>query len=153
MPIFLLLSPCYRLPSDHVDTFDRLDQFFRVLDAENKEIVLLMDTNCNVGAPQDDHIVPLYTKCIVVLYDTLGLQQPILSLHVRLIVHRKVIDRIATNDPRNIVGSSVLQTSISDHYVVYVVRKKFGSLKPQHQMITTRQLKHFESCSSVILPR
>ena len=28
--------------------------------------------------------------------------------------------------------------------MVYVVRKYFGSLKPQHKMITTRQMKNFD---------
>ena len=131
----------YRPPSDHVDTFDRLDQFFRVLDAEDKEIILLGDTNCNVGAPQDDHDIPPCTKRIVEFYDTFGLQQLISEPTRETASSSTIIDHIATNDPRNVVESGVLQTCISDHYVVYVVRKYFGSLKPQHKMITTRQMK------------
>ena len=64
----------YRPPSDHVDTFDRLDQFFRVLDAEDKEIIMWGDANCNVGAPQDDHDILPCTKRIMESYDTFGLQ-------------------------------------------------------------------------------
>ena len=52
--------------------------------------------------------------------------------------------RIATNDPRNVVESGILQTCISDHCVVYVVRKYFGSQKPQHKRIATRQMKNFD---------
>ena len=134
----------YRPPSDHVDTFDRLDQFVRVLDAEDKEIILLGDTNCNVGAPQDDHDIPPCTKRIVEFYDTFGLQQLISEPTRETASSSTIIDHIATNDPRNVVESGVQQTCISDHYVVYVVRKYFGSLKPQHKMITTRQMKNFD---------
>ena len=134
----------YRPPSDHVDTFDRLDPFFRVLDAEDKEIIILGDTNCNVGASQDDHDIPPCTKRIMEFYDTFGLQKLISEPTRETASSSTVIDYIATNDPRNVVESGVLQTCISDHYVVYVVRKHFGSLKPQHKMITTRQMKNFD---------
>ena len=50
---------------------------------------------------------------------------------------------IATYDLRLIVESGVLQTCICYHYLVHVVRKYFGLLKPQHKMIATRQMKNF----------
>ena len=134
----------YRPPSDHVDTFDRLDQFFRVLDAEDKEIIMLPDTNCNVGAPKDDHVIPPCKKRIMEFYDSFGLQQLISEPTRETASSSTVIDHIATNDSRNVVESGVLQTCISDHYVVYVARKYFGSLKPQHKMITTRHMKTFD---------
>ena len=77
-------------------------------------------------------------------YDTFGLQQLISEPTSETASSSTVIDHIATNDPRNVVELGVLQTCISDHYVVYVVRKYFGSLKPQHKMITTRQMKNFD---------
>ena len=117
-----------------------MDQFVRVLGAEDKEIILLGDTNCNVGAPQDDHDIPPCTKRIVEFYDTFGLQQLISEPTRETASSSTIIDHIATNDPRNVVESGVLQTCIIDHYV----RKYFGLLKPQHKMITTRQMKNFD---------
>ena len=77
-------------------------------------------------------------------YDTFGLKQ-LISEPTRVTANSStIIDHIATSDPRNVVESGVLQTGISDHYVVYVVRKYFGSLKAQHKMITTRQMKNFD---------
>ena len=105
---------------------------------------MLGDTNCNVGAPQDGHDIPPCTKRIMELYDTFRLKQLISEPTRDTSSSSTVIDHIATNDPRNVVESGVLQTCISDHYVVYVVRKYFGSLKPQHKMITTRQIKNFD---------
>ena len=91
---------------------------------------MLGDTNCNVGAPQDDHDIPPCTKRIMELYDTFGLQQLTSEPTREPASSAKVIDHMATNDPCNVVVSCVLQTCISDHYVVFVVRKYFGSLKP-----------------------
>ena len=36
------------------------------------------------------------------------------------------------------------ETSISDHYFVYCVRKFRGASKKQHKCITRKQLKHFD---------
>ena len=94
--------------------------------------------------PKDDHDIPPCTKRIVESYDTFGLQQLISEPTRETASSSTIIDHIATNDPRNVVESGVQQTCISDHYVVYVVRKYFGSLKPQHKMITTRQMKNFD---------
>ena len=77
-------------------------------------------------------------------YDTFGLRQLISERTRETASSSTVIDHIATNDLRNVVESGVLQTCISDHYVVYVDRKYFGSLKPQHKIITTQQKKNFD---------
>ena len=39
--------------------------------------------------------------------------------------------------------SGVVKTAISDHYVVYSVRKYLGGIKHNHRHIHTRQLKTF----------
>ena len=55
-----------------------------------------------------------------------------------------LIDHIATTNKSNIVTSGVQETSISDNYLVYCVRKFRGASKRQHRNIITRQLKHFD---------
>ena len=77
-------------------------------------------------------------------YDTFGLKQLISEPTRDTASSSTIIDHIATSDARNVVESGVLQSCISDHYVVYVVRKYFGSLKPQHKMISTRQIKNVD---------
>ena len=39
--------------------------------------------------------------------------------------------------------SGVVKTAISDHYVVYSVRKYLGGIEHNHKHIHTRQLKNF----------
>ena len=43
----------------------------------------------------------------------------------------------------NIVESGVLKTSLSDHYLVYCVRKLRGGIKHQHKYETFHQRKNF----------
>ena len=54
-----------------------------------------------------------------------------------------LIDHIATTNCNNIVESGVLKISLSDHYLVYCVRKLRGGVKHQHKYITSRQRKNF----------
>ena len=53
------------------------------------------------------------------------------------------IDHIATSHINNIVFSGVLEISLSDHYLVYCVRKFRGALKTKHKVVTTRQTRKF----------
>ena len=54
-----------------------------------------------------------------------------------------LIDHIATTNKSNIVVFGVHQTGISDHYLVYSVKKFRGGVKKQHKNISTRQMKNF----------
>ena len=54
-----------------------------------------------------------------------------------------LIDHKATTNCNNITESGVLKICLSDHYLVYCVRKLRGGVKHQHKYITSRQLKNF----------
>ena len=56
---------------------------------------------------------------------------------------RTLIDHIATNLQRNILQSGVLKVSMSDHYIVYRIRKFNGSLSRDHKTVKTRSMKKF----------
>ena len=45
---YLVLS-WYRLPSDTIETFEHLEHVLRFLESEDKEIILLGDTNYDFG--------------------------------------------------------------------------------------------------------
>ena len=44
---------------------------------------------------------------------------------------------------RNILKSGVHEVSMSDHYVVYCIRKFNGAVEKGHKMIKTRKMKNF----------
>jgi len=54
-----------------------------------------------------------------------------------------IIDHIATTCARNIAISGVYEVSLSDHYMVYCIRKFNGAVEKGHKMIKTRKMKHF----------
>ena len=56
-----------------------------------------------------------------------------------------LIDHIAVSIPENIPESGVLRVALSDHYVVYCIRKFMGSIKRQRKIITSRKMKNFNS--------
>ena len=77
----------YRPPSDHVDTFDRLDPFFRVLDAEDKEIIMLGALTVMLELPKMIMIFHLAQNVSWNFMILLVCNNLFLSLHVRLLVH------------------------------------------------------------------
>ena len=54
-----------------------------------------------------------------------------------------IIDHIATTCARNIVKSGVHEVSMSDHYMVYCIRKFNGAVEKDHKVIKTRKMKNF----------
>ena len=54
-----------------------------------------------------------------------------------------IIDHIATTRARNIVKAGVYEVSLSDHYMVYCIRKFNGAVEKGHKMIKTRKMKNF----------
>ncbi len=54
-----------------------------------------------------------------------------------------IIDHVATTCVGNIVGSGVHKVSLSDHYMLYCIRKFNGGVERDHKMIKTRKMKNF----------
>ena len=52
-------------------------------------------------------------------------------------------DQIATAHPNNIVDSGVVQLAISDHYLIYCVRKFMSNLSKVRKVFESRQMKNF----------
>ena len=55
-----------------------------------------------------------------------------------------IIDHVATTCARNIVKSGVHEVSLSDHYMVFCIRKYNGAVEKDHKMIKTRKMKNFD---------
>ena len=137
----------YRPPSDPVDSFDKLEAVFRFLESEDKEIILLGDTSCDVAPARDvssSSDFPNNTKCILEFYHSFGLKQLISEPTRETTDTSTIIDHIAFSNPSNVVESGVVKCSISDHNLVYVTRKFRGSVKARHKVIRSRQMKNFD---------
>ena len=149
-----LVFACYRPPNECADIFRQLEETLQVLDSENKEIILLGDSNCDILPNCEDggrlnRVLPAHLMHILELNDLFGFQQLIKKGTRETLESTTLIDHIATTNKSNIVTSGVHETSISDHYMVYCVRKFRGAFKRKHKIITTRQLKHFDQAEFI----
>ena len=59
-----------------------------------------------------------------------------------LYIRSTIIDHIAVNVECNIIESGVLKLALSDHYLVYAIRKFRGNIPCNHKVIKTRQMKN-----------
>ena len=134
----------YRPPSDPVGSFSKLEKVLSYLDKEGKEIILLGDTNCDLTITAPDHPSGNNSKHICSLYELFSLKQLIEEPTRVTLTSSSIIDHIATTSARNIVESGVHQVSMSDHYMVFCVRKFQGAVEKDHKVITTRSMKNFD---------
>ena len=136
---FALLA-CYCPPYSNSDEVLRqLENIIEILDMEEKELYIMGDLNYNFLV-QDNTRCPLET-----VYEVYQLMQ-IIDEATR-ITHssRSLIDIILTNAPNRIKKSGVLHLGISDHSVVYAIRKIAIPTKSKHKVITARNYKHFSA--------
>ena len=133
----------YRPPSDPVGSFNKLEKVLIFLDKEGKEIILLGDTNCDLTPKQAEQPIDNDSKHMLDLYELFGFKQLIEGPTRVTLSTSSTIDHIATTCARNIVKAGVHEISLSDHYMVYCIRKFNGAVEKSHKMIKTRKMKNF----------
>ena len=139
-----LVVSWYRPPSDPVGSFSKMEKVLSYLDKEGKEIILLGDTNCDLTITAPDQPAENNSKHICSLYELFSLNQLIEEPTRVTLTSSSIIDHIATTSARNIIESGVHKVSMSDHYMVFCVRKFEGALKKDHKVDTTRSMKNFD---------
>ena len=138
---FLVLA-WYRPPSEPVGSFNKLEKALSFLDKEGKEIIL-GDTNFDLIPKQAEQPIDNNLKHMLDLYELFSFKQLIGGPTRVTLTTSSIIDHIATTCARNIVKSGVHEISLSDHYMVYCVRKFNGAVEKGHKMIKTRKMKNF----------
>ena len=133
----------YRPPSDPVDSFNKLETNLSYLDREGKEIILLGDTNCDFTSIPKGQLGNNNAKHLRSIYDLFSFTQLIEEPTRVTLGTATLIDHIATTCPNNALESGVLKISMSDHYMVYCIRKLNSSFKKDHKAIKTRNMKNF----------
>ena len=133
----------YRPPSDLFDSFNELEKALAYLDKEGKEIILLGDTNFELAKMPIQKTLDNSAKHISGLYELFSFKQLIEDPTRVTLDTATVIDHVATTCPRNIMKSGVHEVSMSDHYMVYCIRKFSGAVEKGHKTSKTRKMKHF----------
>ena len=133
-----LVATRYRPPSSQIDLFDEWALFLSKCDTENKELIIVGDFNCDVSkALPDSHTQRLKFLCS--LYQ---LKQFINEPTRVTSTSATLIDLILTNTPENILQSGVIHLGISDHSLVYALRK-FSLPKSLPKYKDVRNFKNF----------
>ena len=116
-----LVTTVYRPPSALSEFFDHFEKLIKAVDNENKEMYILGDLNCNMLKTNNDSNIP--TKKIKSLYELYQLTQLIDEATRITPTTTSLIDHIVTNMPEKISDSGVIHTGISDHSLVFAIRK------------------------------
>ena len=133
-----LVGTWYRPPNSDMNLFDECDTFFQKCDAERKELLIVGDLNCDVKkVPPDPHTRELQFLCSLYQFDQL-IDEPtrVSSTSATL------IDLVVTNIKENISASGVIHLGISDHSLIYAVRK-FTIPRTKSTVKEVRDYKHF----------
>ena len=133
-----LVGTWYRPPSSSPNLFSEFENIIAKIDAENKELYLLGDINCNL-LPEAVTVNSSYLKNI---FDTYGLSQLITESTRVTLTSKTLIDLCITNSLEKVTNSGVIHLGISDHSLVFLSRKThYCRIGPR--VIETRQFKHF----------
>ena len=137
-----LLTTWYRPPDSKVEVeiFEKFESYLLKLDKEDKESMIVGDTNCNL-LPQTPDRNTEHLKFITETYQYIQLiDQPTRITTAT----RTLIDHIFTNKPDIITNHGVLHVGISDHSLIYAIHKH-NTTKTDPKVIEPCQFKNFDS--------
>ena len=118
-----LISTWYRPPNSPIDLFNKFESILRHI--EEKESIILGDLNCDLlNKSQEDYT----TKELNFITNLYQYYQLIDEPTRETICSKLLIDHFYSNRKQNIVLAGVSRITISDHYLIYGI-KKFLSLK------------------------
>ena len=120
-----------------MNIFDYWAGFLSKCDNEDKELILIGDLNCDVSKN-----VPDAHTCKLQFLGSLYQIDQLIKECTRLTpTSATLIDLILTNTPENISRSGVIHLGISDHSLVYAVRKFI----PPKERQKTREVRNFKN--------
>ena len=130
----------YRPPNPSSEFFTDLKSLIKKIDDENKEIHILGDLNCDLLKPNPDQLTKKL-KSIYELYDQLS---QMIDEATRITSSTStLIDHFITNRPEKISDSGVIHTGISDHSMIFAIRKIHFSVKRHVNIVEIRNMKKF----------
>ena len=137
-----IAATVYRPPNASLDFFDHLKKLIREIDDENKEMYLLGDLNCDMLKEEQLCHAPL--KKLNSLCELYQLTQLIDEPTRITATMFSLIDHVITNTPEKISHSGVVHTGISDHSLVFAIRKIRIIQKKENNAYEIRNMKNFE---------
>ena len=137
-----IVTTVYRPPNATSDFFDHLEKLIKQIDDENKEMYLLGDLNCDML--KKEALQNTSTKKLNSLYELYQLFQLIEEPTRITMKSSSLIDHIVTNTPEKICHSGVIHTGISDHSMIFAIRKIRIIEKKENNTVEMRNMKKFD---------
>ena len=135
-----LVSTWYRPPNANRQVFDDFEIFLRKCDLENKELILLGDLNCDISkSPLDAHTRRLQFLLSLYQFDQL-INEPTRVTQASA----TLIDLLITNKKQNIAKAGVIHLGLSDHNLIFAVRKHCA-FSPRQNVTYVRNFKNFNA--------
>ena len=135
------VTAAYRPPSCTSGFFEALEAIVRAVDMESKEQIIIGDFNCNYLMDRNN----MHLSQLKQLSSTYQFQQ-LINEPTRITLNSStLIDVILINEPSRILKSGVVHIGLSDHSLVYAVRKFSMPSKNTHKHVTTRSFKNFDA--------
>ena len=131
-------------------TFENLRDLLKEVDKEEKEMILIGDTNCDFNSNQNAN-----AKKLKMIYSEFQFTQ-LINKYTRVAVTtnerneqkttKTLIDHFSTTSPRYILRADVVRIGMVDHYMVYGVRKinAWRLKKKKPKIIETRSLTKYD---------
>ena len=135
---FIIIT-VYRPPNASPDFFIHFENLTQLLDDEMKEIIILGDLNCDL---KKEHL-DTQTKSLTSLYEVYQMSQLINEATRVTEQTATLIDHIVTNKPENISCYGVIHTGMSDHSLIFAIRKINIVKKDKQNIIKIRNMKKF----------
>ena len=137
-----LVGTWYRPPNSPSDLFPQFEILLDKIDSENSEFHLLGDLNCNMQS-----LLPERNTCsseLLNILDIFDFHQVITEPTRITLDSQTLIDLCITKSPAKITASGTLSLGISDHPLVYLVRKSnYPQWGDGNKPIIRRDFKHF----------
>ena len=139
-----LVTTWYRPPDSKIEILEKFETCLLNLDKEEKESIVLGDFNCNLLSKSPDQNTD-YLNFLVEAYQYVQL----INEATRITPNsRTLIDHIITNKPDKITRHGVAHIGISDHSLIYAIRKHHTT-KGEPKLIESRQFKFFDSSAFI----
>ena len=114
-----LFTTWYRPPKSSQELFHQFETFLKKADSEYNEYYVLGDVNCDLMAAN----LEAQTLKLIDLLDIYQLTQLIDEPTRVTEICKTLIDHVITNSTQNLTHRGVSLTTISDHYLIFSVRK------------------------------
>ena len=113
-----IVTALYRPPDKPVEYFDELESLISSIESEDKDTVMLGDTNCTFLDNSDNDTKHL--KRILMTYKmTQLIKEPTRTTSDT----KTLIDHIIVNKTDMVLDSGVIPCGISDHDAIYITKK------------------------------